>query len=179
MSLTAAAINKICLRWAAALLLVCMGAAGAPALFAQNPPTLVIQRIEIVGNRRIPRDTLKARIFSREGDAYNEEALHRDLQALWNTQFFEDIHIESEPSPDRANSVIVVFYVKERPVIRNIDYKGAKSVTVSEILERFKDRKVGLSVESQFDPTRIKRAEVVLKELLSERGRQFAVIKST
>ncbi len=179
MNFTTAAIKKLCLRWAAALLVVCAVAAGAPPLFAQESSNLVIQRIEIVGNRRIPRDTLKARIFSREGDALNEEALHRDFQALWNTQFFEDIRLEVEPSPDRPEGRIVVFYVKERPVIRRIEYKGAKSVTESEILERFKDRKVGLSVESPFDPTRIKRAEVVLKELLSERGRQFAVIKST
>jgi len=31
-------------------------------------------------------------------------------------------------------------------------------------------------VESQFDPTRIKKAEVVLKELLGEHGRQFATV---
>jgi outer membrane protein insertion porin family len=146
-----------------------------PALAQQA----IIQRIEIVGNRRIPRDTLKARIFSREGDPYNEDLLRRDFQALWNTQFFEDIRLEVEESPDRPNAKIVLFYVKERPVIRRIEYKGIKSVTESEILERFKDRKVGLSVESQFDPTRIKRAEVVLQELLAERGRQFAVIKPT
>ncbi len=179
MNWTPAAIKKLCLRWVAALLLVCTGAAAVPSLFAQEPSSTVIQRIEIVGNRRIPRDTLKARIFSREGDVFNEESLHRDFQALWNTQFFEDIRLEVEPSPDRADGRIVVFYVKERPVIRRIEYKGAKSVTESEILERFKDRKVGLSVESQFDPTRIKRAEVVLKELLGERGRQFASIKTT
>src|SRR6202047_5511492 len=37
----------------------------------------------------------------------------------------------------------------------------------------------GLSIESQFDPTRIKKAEVVLKELLAEHGRQFAIVKPT
>src|SRR5947209_6017986 len=41
---------------------------------------------------------------------------------------------------------------------------------------RFKERKVGLTVESQLDPTKIKKAGVVLKELLGEHGRQFAVI---
>ena len=35
---------------------------------------------------------------------------------------------------------------------------------------------MGLSVESQFDPTRIKKAEVVLRELLGEHGRQFAKV---
>src|SRR5207248_4265591 len=34
------------------------------------------------------------------------------------------------------------------------------------------------SVESQYDPTKVKKAEVVLKELLSEHGRQFATIRS-
>jgi outer membrane protein insertion porin family len=34
-------------------------------------------------------------------------------------------------------------------------------------------------VESQFDPTKIKHAEVVIKELLAEHGRQFATVKPT
>ena len=65
------------------------------------------------------------------------------------------------------------------PIIRRIEYKGNKSVSESDILDRFKDRKVGLSIESQFDPTKIKKAEVVLKELLAEHGRQFATVKPT
>jgi outer membrane protein insertion porin family len=155
---------------------------GAPPVFAQQTPArsqAIIQRIDFVGNRRIARATLLARIFSRVGDTYNEDALRRDFQALWNTQFFEDIRLEVEDDKDRPDGKIVVFYVLERPIIRRIEYKGNKSVSESDILERFKDRKVGLSVESQFDPTKVKRAEVVLKELLAEHGRQFASVKPT
>src|SRR6202047_339132 len=136
----------------------------------------VIQRIEFVGNRRIRGDTLKARIFSREGDNYNEETLRRDFQALWNTQFFEDVKLRVEDSPDRADAKIIIFDIKERPQIRRIRYDGIHSVSESDILDRFKERKVGLSVESQFDPTKIKKAEVVLRELLGEHGRQFAKV---
>ena len=135
----------------------------APAVPATHG---VIQRIEFVGNRRIRSDTLKARIFTREGDNYNEETLRRDFQALWNTQFFEDVKLRVEDSPDRADGKIIIFDVKERPVIRRIRYDGIHSVSESDILDRFKERKVGLSVESQFDPTKIKKAEVVLRELL-------------
>ena len=144
-----------------------------------NGPQYVIERIEFIGNRRIQRDTLLARIFSRPGDPYNEEAVRRDFQALWNTQFFEDIRMEVEDSPDQPNAKILVFYVQERPIIRRIEYKGNKSITESDILDAFKDKKVGLSVESQFDPTKIKRAEVVIKALLAEHGRQFATVKPT
>ncbi len=156
-------------------------------LWAQQPeqspqasgPQYIIERIEFVGNRRVQKDTLMARIFSRPGDPYNVEAVRRDFQALWNTQFFEDIRLEVEDSPDQPNAKILVFYVKERPIIRRIEYKGNKSITESDILDAFKDKKVGLSVESRFDPTVIKRAEVVIKELLAEHGRQFATVKPT
>ena len=143
---------------------------------SQAQQTAVIERIEFQGNRRIRSDTLKARIFSREGDTYNEETLRRDFQALWNTQFFEDVKLRVEDSPDRADAKIIIFEVKERPVIRRIRYDGIHSVSESDILDRFKERKVGLTVESSFDPTRIKKAEVVIKELLGEHGRQFAKV---
>ena len=107
------------------------------------------------------------------------EAVRRDFQALWNTQFFEDIRLEVEDSPDRPDGKILVYYVSERPIIRRIDYKGNKSITESDILDAFKDKKVGLSVESQFDPTKIIHAEVVLKSLLAAHGRQFATVKPT
>jgi outer membrane protein insertion porin family len=150
-----------------------LGQAGTPNAQGQ---IFVIQRIEFIGNRRVRNDTLKARIFSREGDTYNEETLRRDFQALWNTQFFEDVKLSVEDSPDRINSKIIIFELKERPVIRRIRYDGIHSVSESDILDRFKERKVGLTVESQFDPTKIKKAQVVLGELLGEHGRQFAKI---
>jgi outer membrane protein insertion porin family len=143
---------------------------------AATQQQFVIVRIDFIGNRRVRSDTLKARIFSREGDVYNEETLRRDFQALWNTQFFEDVKLRVEDSPNRADGKIILFEVKERPQIRRIRYDGIHSVSESDILDRFKERKVGLSVESQFDPTKIKKAEVVLKELLGEHGRQFAKV---
>ncbi len=148
-----------------------------PAAPPQNAPA--IERIEFQGNRRIRTETLQARIFSRPGDPYNEDALRRDFQALWNTQYFEDVRLEVQDSPTNPNARIVIFYVVERPIIRRIEYHGIKSITESDILDRFKDRKVGLSVEGQFDPTKIKKAEVAIKDLESEHGHQFAVVKPT
>ena len=143
---------------------------------AAAQPQFVIDRIDFLGNRRVRKDTLMARIFSREGDNYNEETLRRDFQALWNTQFFEDVKLHVEDSASRPNGKIIIFEVKERPQIRRIRYDGIHSISESDILDRFKERKVGLSVESQFDPTKIKKAEVVLKDLLGEHGHQFAKV---
>ncbi|MGH9689580.1 MAG: outer membrane protein assembly factor BamA [Candidatus Acidiferrales bacterium] len=180
-----AASRKILLRTLEILVIVSLAfLAVVQSLSAQQPnatggPSSVITHIEFIGNRRIQRDTLLARIFSRIGDPYNEEAVRRDFQALWNTQFFEDIRLEVENDPNQANGKIVVFYVQERPIIRRIIYKGNKSISESDILDAFKDKKVGLSVESQFDPTKITRAEVVIKSLLAAHGHQFATVKPT
>ena len=64
-------------------------------------------------------------------------------------------------------------------MIRRIQYKGNKSVSESDILDRYKMAKVGLTIESEFDPTVITKAAVTLKELLAEHGRQFASVKPT
>src|SRR5271166_6590170 len=131
--------------------------------------------IVIHGNRRIPAETIRARMFSKPGDVYDPAAIERDFNALWNTGYFEDIRFEREQSP---KGWILHIYLKERPTIREINYLGLNAVSTSDVLDRFKERKVGLSVENQYDPTKIKRAEVALKELLAEHGRQFATIRT-
>jgi outer membrane protein insertion porin family len=135
----------------------------------------LIVGITIHGNRRIPADTVKARIFSKVGDVYDAAAIERDFNALWNTGYFEDIRFEREQS---AKGWTLHIYLKERPTIREINYTGLNAVSTSDVLDRFKERKVGLSVENQYDPTKIKKAEVTLKQLLAEHGRQFATIRT-
>jgi outer membrane protein insertion porin family len=138
-----------------------------------QPVENIIESIEFRGARRVRQDTMQALIFSKKGDKYDEQALHRDFVALWNTGRFDDIRIEREPGKE---GWIIRFVVVERPVIRSIKYEGNKSVTVSDILDRYKERKVGLVVESQYDPNKIQRARNVLLDLLAERGHQYAKV---
>src|SRR4029453_13036893 len=125
------------------------------------------------GARRVPQDTLRAMMATKRGDKFDPDLLRRDFMALWNLGRLADITLETDPG---RVGVIVRFILVERRVVRSIKYEGIKSVTVSEILDRFKERKVGLSVESQYDPNKVQRATVVLKEYLSERGRQYATV---
>ncbi|HEY1262634.1 MAG TPA: POTRA domain-containing protein, partial [Terriglobales bacterium] len=48
----------------------------------------VISGIEVTGNRRIPAEAVRARIFTRPGDVYDPAALERDFNSLWNTGYF-------------------------------------------------------------------------------------------
>jgi outer membrane protein insertion porin family len=138
-----------------------------------QPPQNIIEAIEFRGARRVRQDTLQAMIFSRRGDRFDEDSLHRDFMALWNSGRFDDLRIEREPGKE---GWIVRFVVVERPVVRTIKYEGNKSVTVSDILDRYKDRKVGLVVESQYDPNKVQRARNVLIDLLAEHGHLSAKV---
>ncbi len=154
--------------WLLAALLL----ASASLTWAQ---TDVISEISVTGNRRIPADTIKARVFTKPGDIYDAAALERDFNSVWNTGYFEDIKILREQTPKGWR---IIFQVKEKPTIREILYVGLSSVSNSDVLDRFKQDKVGLVVESQYDPTRIKKAEVSIRNLLAEHGRQFATIRT-
>ena len=160
-------IPALALRFIAILILV----VSASVALAQGQ----IESIRVIGNRRIPKETILARMFTHPGDTYDPTSIERDFNSLWNTGYFEDLRIERE---DSEKGIILNVFVRERPTIREINYKGNSSVSTSDILDRFKKEKVGLSVEGQYDPTKIKRAETVLRELLSEHGHQFATIKT-
>src|SRR5260370_27651736 len=97
---------------AVAALLLLTGALG----WAQ---TDVISEINVTGNRRIPAETIKARVFTKAGDIYDPAALERDFNSLWNTGYFEDIKILREQTPKGWR---IIVQVQEKPTIREINY---------------------------------------------------------
>jgi outer membrane protein insertion porin family len=143
----------------------------APAVTAVED---VVEAIEFRGARRVPQDTLKAMIFTKKGDKFDTDSLNRDFMVLWNTGRFDDIRLEREQG---KAGWILRYLLTERRIVRTIKYEGNKSITLSEILDRYKERKVGLQVEAQYDPNKVQRARNVLIEYLAERGRQFAKVE--
>ncbi|MGH9567128.1 MAG: POTRA domain-containing protein, partial [Candidatus Angelobacter sp.] len=143
------------------------------AAFAQQTGQ-IIQDIDVIGNRRIPKETVLSRVYTRPGDVYDAAALQRDLRSVWNTGYFDDVRIEREQT---SKGWLIHIYVREKPTIRTIEYHGLNSVSQSDVLDRYKKVKVGLTVDSPYDPTKVTKAKVALEQLLSEHGRQFADIK--
>ncbi|MGA9669623.1 MAG: outer membrane protein assembly factor BamA [Terracidiphilus sp.] len=157
-------------RHLAGLLMLLLLAAGT--VLAQQSQT--IDQIRVIGQRRIPKETILARMFSHQGDTYDPVSVERDFNSLWNTGYFEDLRIERE---DTEKGIILNVFVREKPTIREINYKGLNAVSVSDVLDRFKKEKVAMTQESQYDPTKVMRAVTVLREILAEHGHQFATIK--
>src|SRR5579862_7127724 len=56
-----------------------------------SPPSDMIESVNFRGARKVPQDTLRAMVFTKKGDTYDPESLHRDLVTLWNTARFDNI----------------------------------------------------------------------------------------
>jgi outer membrane protein insertion porin family len=145
-----------------------------PLLRSQAQTEEIIENIEIRGTRRVPQDTVKFHIVSQKNTRFDPNVLRRDFKAVWAQGFFDDVRVTIE---EGKTGKIIIFTVKEKPLIRNIEYKGLKSATNTEVLDKFKEKKVGLGIEVPFDPTKIQRAITVLTDLLAEKGRQYAEVK--
>ena len=144
----------------------------APAA-PDRPASDTIESVNFRGARKVPQDTLRSMIFTKKGDTYDPESLHRDLVTLWNSGRFDNIEWTREAG---QTGWIITFVVLERPTVRTIKYDGLKSITTSELLDRLKERRVGLTPESTYDRNKVQRAQVVLQDYLAERGRQFATV---
>ena len=174
------------LRWYTALLLIACFAVLVPPLRADGAPHVpqaqgeqIIRGIDFIGNRRVPVETLRGRLTSLHvGDIYDPQNAERDFMALWNTGYFEDVRIEKEDVAGATPGVVLHIYVKEKPIVGEIKYVGLNAVSQSDLLDEYKKRHFSFTQESPYDPTKLKRAEVVIKEILAEHGRQFATVRA-
>ncbi|MFN0085379.1 MAG: outer membrane protein assembly factor BamA [Blastocatellia bacterium] len=146
--------------------------AGRPALAhgAGAGQDVLVEEVEIRGNRRIPRESILYYVQSKPQDRFDQSLAQRDLQAIIQMGLFDPIATKLYIEDGPRGGKIIIFQVKEYPIIRDLQYRGLKSSTESEVLTRFKERRVQVSKESQFDPAKANGARIVLRELLAEKG---------
>jgi outer membrane protein insertion porin family len=130
----------------------------------------VVEDVEIRGNRRIPKESILYYVQSKPQDRFDLGLVQRDLQAIIQMGLFDPLATKLFVEDGPRGGKIVIFQVKEYPIIRDLQYRGLKSATESEVLTRFKERRVQVSKESQFDPAKANGARIVLRELLAEKG---------
>jgi outer membrane protein insertion porin family len=158
---------------AAVLIIAASGIPAFAALQAQiTDPAQVpvlIEGVDVRGNRRVPSDTIRYNMQTRSGTFLNPDVIQRDIRQLYSMGYFNDVRVEQEPTED---GTIIVFYIEEKPYVRVIEFLGMSSVTESDIRERLRERNVGLSIEQPYDNAKIRRARAVILDLLAEQGRQ-------
>ncbi|HZN01589.1 MAG TPA: outer membrane protein assembly factor BamA [Pyrinomonadaceae bacterium] len=146
---------------------------------AQQPQTQqrLVENVDIIGNRRLRKDDILYYIQTRPGDVYDVNMVQRDYQTLLSLAFFDKTATRVFTENGARGGVNVIFEVKELPIIRDLTFEGLSSIQESDVLKAFRERRVGVSKESIYDPVKVRAAMRVIKELLSEGGHPNATVE--
>ncbi|HEU0178437.1 MAG TPA: POTRA domain-containing protein, partial [Blastocatellia bacterium] len=150
---------------------------GRPAL-AQSPQAsdAFVEDVEIRGNRRIPRESVLYYVQSKPQDRFDLNLAQRDLQSIIQMGLFDPLSTKLFVEDGNRGGKIIIFQVKEYPIIRALSYPGMKSATESEVLEKIKEKHLQIGKESTFDPAKANGARLIIKELLAEKGHPDAEV---
>ncbi len=134
----------------------------------------VVERVEIVNNRYLQRETLLYYISTKPGDPFDERRLREDFRRLWDTGFLEDLQVEAV---EGARGKVVRFRVTERKRIQIVDYRGSKELSTSTIEEALKKADAEVKIDTFYDPAKARKVEAIIREMLNQKGRPFATVK--
>jgi len=129
----------------------------------------MVEKIEILGNDRVTKETIQYYLSAREGDYFNEDLLKRDFRVLWSTGFFADLRVE-EAAGQRGK--VVRFIVKENPVVKAITFKTGSKLKEDDIVNKLKEKDQYILPYSYYSAFKIQRVQKTIEELLQEKGLQ-------
>ena len=160
-------------------LVVCLAAfASAPApAGAQEAPArpVIVERVEVRGNQYLPKDTILYYVSTKVGSIYDEEVIKADFRRLWDAGFLENMSVEENDTP--TGNKALIFTVSERKRVQVVDFRGSKALTKTAIEDKLKEKEATLKLDTFYDPSKARRAEDVIRDLLKEKGRLFGTVK--
>ena len=133
-----------------------------------------IERIEILNNQYLQKETLLFYVSTKPGEPYDERKLREDFKRLWDTGFLDDLQVEVV---DGQQGKVVRFKVTERKRIQIVDYRGSKDLTTSNIEDELKKKDAQVKIDTFYDPAKARKVEAIIKEMLAQKGRPFATVK--
>jgi outer membrane protein insertion porin family len=135
----------------------------------------IVSRVIIEGNKRIPTETIMSYVTLEEGDAYNEQLLRVDFLQLWNTDFFSNLKIYRE-NDQSGDGIVVRIVVTERPLVRDVVYRGLKAVGKSKIEEKMKEQSLEIPKGKLLHPTAVARVLNIIRDQMEEKGLEFGEV---
>ena len=90
--------------------------------------------VEIEGLKRVEEAALLDVVRLRPGDSLDPKRIQRDINAIWDTGFVDDVVVRTVPSADGAG-VVVRFDVSEKPAVREVKLVGAKKIKEDDLKE--------------------------------------------
>ncbi len=132
-----------------------------------------IAEIAVRGGRTVTAETIAFYLGVKVGDPYDADTLRRAFPKLWESGLFEDLRLERESVPGGSRVVAVVV---ERPRIGDLEFRGNKKLTTSQLKDKLKEGKVEIRVGSPLSLSDVSKGKGVLMEAYRADGFRSAVV---
>lgn len=80
-----------------------------------------VAKVVVEGHKRIEADAVKRVLQTQPGEIFSEQKVSEDLRRVFEMNFFDDVRVDVESSPEGK---IVKFIVDEKPAVIQIDFVG-------------------------------------------------------
>ena len=127
----------------------------------------IIRSLEVFGNERITKETIKVYADIKLGSDYQADDINKIVKTLYSTEFFENIEAKFE-----NNKLTLI--VKEYPIINQIVIQGEKTEKFKkEIIKLIKSKQRGSYIKNN-----ILKDEIKIKNIYKSLGFNFAEVNS-
>lgn len=93
--------------------------------------SLAIKSIDVIGQRKIEKEAIIARLVSKISESYSEKNITEDIKAIYKMGFFDEIVVSRE---NISGGVALEYRVVEKPAVSEIIFEGNSDIK-SEDLE--------------------------------------------
>ena len=121
-----------------------------------------ILQIKVEGNRRIETELIDLNITSKAGNSLSTATVREDVKKIYALGSFEDVTAEIDRT---ENGIILIYKVKEKPIIADLRITGNKDIKSDDILEVITVREGSI-----IDLNTVKKSQETIGELYAEQG---------
>lgn len=130
---------------------------------------LLVAKINIVGQKKIEKDAIVARLKTREGASYSEALVREDLQSLFKSGYFFDVQVSREI---KDGKVELSYLVLEKPSVAEITFEGNSEIKSEELQEA-----LGVKQYEILNMTKLREGIEKLQKMYEDKGFFLAKIE--
>ena len=134
---------------------------------AENSSKLITD-VKVENNKLVSTSTILSKIKTQIGSNFSQGALNEDIKDLYATGYFTDIKVDLK---DYQGGVAVIFIVTEKPLVKEIVFKGNDKIRVERLREL-----VNIEVDQPLDRTQLKRDIEKIENLYIKEGYHLALV---
>ena len=166
--------NRVRPRLLSGALPLFLAAGACLPLAAQEIEPIVV--IEVVGSQKQTSETVIFKSGLKVGDDLRSIDFTAIIDKLWETGSFDDIKMELE---DAKGGKKLIIRIKERPLIKEIDYRGGTEVGLTNLKDKVKEKKLTINPDTVYDPESARKIKNLIVDQAGEKGFRSPVVDIT